>query len=545
MSVQNPHSRIQFRSAQFISGLARSTTIFKGYRRLRCLLFVICMMLVTSSSFAQNSSALLTYQKQHADLTHKFELDLKKLAQSCQQGQRQDGVQAVAQLLKNLQNLDPQSNALPRVVRDEIPISLPAGERRWRLKLRNLQEQQANDLFIFSRKVLHEGFPSYAYDLILETAFLNPDHRSVRLILGYVRNGNEWSTPFEKEMHRRKQQWHQKYGWLPAAHIARYEKGERFVKGRWKSAAQEAEIRRDFRNAWEVRTEHFLIKTNHSLEKGVELATEMEDFYRYFHQNFAGFFNTPEQLGKLFQGARNVFQRKKNNQHVMHYYRTRNEYVQRLQKEIPQIGLTHGIYLFGDRISHFYHRPDAEGDLGTLYHEATHQLFYEAGTIQRNREVGEKNHFWAIEGIACYMESFEKKDDVFRAGNPNHIRFNAARYRLLEDAYYIPLETFAAMGRNSFQTSANISRNYSQASGLSHFFMHANNKKFRDAFVNQMTQLYSFNSRIRNNAKTLEELTGVSYSELDRMYKAYSAAQQKELDERSLSLQTRQDTPSN
>ena len=37
-------------------------------------------------------------------------------------------------------------------------------------------------------------------------------------------------------------------------------------------AGEEAEIRRDFRHAWEIRTEHFLVKTNHSLERGVEIA---------------------------------------------------------------------------------------------------------------------------------------------------------------------------------------------------------------------------------------------------------------------------------
>lgn len=502
------------------------------------LMIFLLLLGMPTRSFAQNSRALMTYQKQHAALQKNFEANLKKLVVQCQQDQQIDGVQKITQLLKELDELDPQSNPLPKSVRDEIPLNLPTGERAWRLKLRNLQEKQANDLFVFSRKVLHAGFPSFAYDLVLETAFLNPDHRSVRLILGYVRNGNDWVTPFEKEMQRRKYQWHEKYGWLPAAHIARYEKGERYVNGRWKSAAQEAEIRRDFRNAWEIRTEHFLIKTNHSLEMGVKLATEMEDFYRYFHQTFVGFFNTPEQLNKLFQGARNFFKRKNGHQHVMHYYSTREEYVNRLQKEIPQIGLTHGIYLFGDRISHFYHRPDAEGDLGTLYHEATHQLFYEAGIVSKNREVGEKNHFWAIEGIACYMESFEKKNDVFRSGNPKHIRFNAARYRLLQDNYYIPLETFASMGRNAFQTSPNISPNYSQASGLSHFFMHAEGRKYRDAFISQLTQLYSFNSRVRNNAKTLEELTGASYTELDRQYKEYSATLQNVLDESELSLQT-------
>ncbi|MDF1742309.1 MAG: DUF1570 domain-containing protein [Gimesia sp.] len=504
------------------------------------LVLFILFLLMSQQTFAQNSRALETYQKQYQSLQADFQDQLIQLARSCQKDQQPEGVQAITQLLNEIKIFDPQATPLPRTLRVDIPLNLPEAERTWRLKLRKLQNEQANALFVFSRKVLHAGFPSYAYDRILETAFHNPDHRSVRQILGYVRNGDEWLTPFEKEMKKRKQQWHPKYGWLPASHLARYEKGERYVNGRWKSAAQEAEIRRDFRNAWEIKTEHFLIKTNHSLEMGVKIATEMEDFHRYFHQTFVGFFKTPEQLKKLFEGARNPFlKRNSNHQHVMHYYSTREEYLQRLQKEIPQIALTHGIYLFGDRISHFYHRPDAQGDLGTLYHEATHQLFYETGSTRIRRQVGEKNHFWAIEGIACYMESFEKTDDGYRAGNPNHIRFNAARYRLLEDNYYVPLETFTAMGRTPFQNSPNISPNYSQASGLSHFFMHAKNREYRDAVISQLSELYSFNSRIRNNAKTLEELIGLSYTELDQQYKAYSSTLQKALDERELSLQSK------
>ncbi|QDT24901.1 DUF1570 domain-containing protein [Gimesia panareensis] len=505
-----------------------------------CLLIFSALILFSPrAGLAQNPRALEIYKKQYQGLQDQFQEKLKQLAEYCQQNQQSEGAQEIAALLKELNEFDPHSYTLPRDVQPELSVSLPQAERIWRLKLKILRKEQANDLFLFSRKVLHAGFPSFAYELILETAYHDPDHRSVRQILGYVRNGAEWMTPFEREMQKRKQKWHPKFGWLPASHIDRYERGERYVNGRWMSAAQEAEIRRDFRNAWEIKTEHFEIKTNHSLEMGVKLATEMEDFYRYFHQTFAGFFNTPEQLQKLFEGARNPFRRRNNNQqHVMHYYSTREEYIQRLQKEIPQIGLTHGIYLFGDRISHFYHRPDAEGDLGTLYHEATHQLFYETGFYRGNRQVGEKNHFWAIEGIACYMESFEKHGNKFRAGNPHHIRFNAARYRLLENQYYVPLEKFAAMGRTAFQSSPNISPNYSQASGLSHFFMHAHRGEYRDAFIKQMTELYSDDSRIRNNAQTLAELTGLSYQELDREYQAYSMALQKALDERTLSQQS-------
>ncbi|QDU00489.1 hypothetical protein V6x_01620 [Gimesia chilikensis] len=504
-------------------------------------LLLCCALLVLApgAGWAQNARALEVYHKQYNALRDQFQDQLKQLAASCRQNQQPEGTEAIAALIQEWSEFDPDSYTLPREVQPDLPASLPAGERMWRLKLKNLQEDQANDLFVFSRKVLYAGFPSFAYDLIRETAYHNPDHRSVRQILGYVRNGDEWMTPFEKEMQDHRQKWHPQFGWLPTTHIARYERGERYVNGRWMSAAQEAEIRRDFRNAWEIKTEHFLIKTNHSLEMGVKLATEMEEFYRYFHQTFAGFFNTPEQLRRMFQGSRNPFRRQNQQQHVMHYYSTRQEYLQRLQKEIPQIALTHGIYLFGDRISHFYYNPEAEGDLGTLYHEATHQLFYETGNSRGSRQVGEKNHFWAIEGIACYMESFEKKGKKFKAGNPNHIRFNAARYRLLEDQYYVPLEKFAAMGRTAFQGSPNISPNYSQASGLSHFFMHANQGEYRDAFIQQMTQLYSENSRLRNNAQSLPELTGLSYDELDRKYLAYSMTLQKALDEQALNLQSR------
>jgi len=548
MPVQNHQSQL-FKNGSVAAVISQVVCrdFSSGYPRFLSALRVASLMLILSNTgFAQISRALETYQKQYESLEADFHDNLKQLAQSCQKDQQLDGVQAITKLLNETQNFDPQATPLPRALRAEIPLNLPAAERTWRLKLRNLQDEQAKDLFVFSRKVLHAGFPSYAYDRILETAFHNSDHRSVRQILGYVRNGNEWMTPFEKEMHNRKRQWHPKYGWLPASHVARYEKGERYVNGRWKSAAQEAEIRRDFRNAWEIKTEHFKIKTNHSLEMGVKIATEMENFHRYFHQTFVGFFKTPDQLKKLFEGARNPFlKRNQNTQHVMHYYSTREEYLQRLQKEIPQIALTHGIYLFGDRISHFYHRPEAQGDLGTLYHEATHQLFYETGSSRTSRQVGEKNHFWAIEGIACYMESFEKNDDGYRAGNPNHIRFNAARFRLLNDNYYVPLETFAAMGRTAFQGSQNISPNYSQASGLSHFFMHAKDREYRDAFIKHLTQLYSFSSRVRNNAKTLEELTGLSYAELNHQYKTYSADLQKAIDERELSLQTQSEPRSN
>src|SRR3972149_3983335 len=104
-------------------------------------------------------------------------------------------------------------------------------------------------------------------------------------------------------MQREKYVWHDKFGWLLASQVKEYEAGKRYYR-RWMSAEQEAEIRRDFKQAWEVRTEHYLVKTNHSLERGVEIAKLLETYHDFFIQTFAAFFTTPEQMQKLFVSAR-------------------------------------------------------------------------------------------------------------------------------------------------------------------------------------------------------------------------------------------------
>ena len=73
------------------------------------------------------------------------------------------------------------------------------------------------------------------------------------------------------------------------------------------SAEREAANRSDFHHAWKIRTEHFEIVTDYSLERGVELGVALEDFHRFFVREFAAFFNTPQQMQALFNaGAANT-----------------------------------------------------------------------------------------------------------------------------------------------------------------------------------------------------------------------------------------------
>jgi len=480
--------------------------------------FLFCCQMVGVSHEVdyQQERVLALQEKKHRQHQESYQRELQELLRYCQQEELTEASKIVRQWVQLPDLEDLQSRALPTKVQETIPLDLPQEERFWRTQLRHHRKEYAKQIYLLARQALHAGSPSYAHKLIREVLYFDPDHLVARRLLGYVQYKEDWVTPFAAQMLRKGNVWHDRFGWLPKNHVERYEAGERQFRSRWMSATQEAEIRRDFKYAWEVRTDHFLVKTNHSLEQAVVMAQALEQYHQHFHEIFAAFYESPDQLRKLFAGANPRIARKQHSQvHEVHYYRTKQEYVQRLIKKIPQIAITNGLYYTTDRIAYFYHNPEAK-DLSTLFHEATHQMMYE--TDPRDRGIAENRNFWITEGIACYMESYRQDKELVHFGDPNHIRIVAARYRYLNDEYYLPLKQFSDMGMQRFQTHRAISKNYSQASGLAHFFMHYKQGLYRDALIQHLAQIYSPRPV---EIQSLAELTGVSFTELDRQYGEY------------------------
>ena len=207
----------------------------------------------------------------------------------------------------------------------------------------------------------------------------------------------------------------------------------------------------------------------------------------------------------------------------VHYYRSKEEYVRRLRPKIPQIEITDGLYFTGDRIAYFYH-DDAVVEDRRLFHEGTHQLFYESLPV--DRLVGERTNFWFVEGIACYLESYREipTPDGPRSeiGDPTDARVYAARVRLTRDGFYVPLKTLTGMSRVEIQADANlIGRLYSQSSGLCHFLMHGDGGIYRNAVGGMLDALYQRSPRDRRPVPTFADLTGVPFEVLDRRYAAH------------------------
>lgn len=469
---------------------------------------------------ARRTRDVSSFRKLHDERRLKFEAGLIELARVCEKDKKlPEAAEEIRRLAEPRDTSELRMAPLPRQVQPPLRNDLSSDEHFWRAQLRFHQQEYAKELYALSRQALKAGHVSFAYDLIREVALHDSDHVAARKILGFVRSGDDWLSAFEFQMQKAKKVWTDDFGWLPKDFVDRYARGERSYRGRWISATKEAEIRRDWVNAWEIQTEHYLVKTNHSLERGVELAKKLEDFHGLFFQMMAGFFNSAEQVQQLFDGnnARPLAARREAN--VVHYYRTRDEYVETLKKETSQpIEITKGIYFPRNKIAFFFYDPDSDDD-STLYHEATHQLL--SGSRPMTGEIGIKSDFWIIEGIACYMESFRREEDRFSVGDPNNNRLRAARLHLVDDNYYVPLREFARMGMETFQRAREIRKNYSQGAALTHFFMHYDDGRYREALIEHLSQIYNPAKNVRENPESLEELTGVANEELDQQYANY------------------------
>ena len=427
-------------------------------------------------------------------------------------------------------------------------------ERNWRTQLRHHQTERGKEMYIAARSALRAGLPSLAFSMIGDVLYLDSDHKFARSIIGQqlfkdpTRSDDplyegEWVSPFEVQMRggSKPHIYDSRFGWIPAASIARYEEGFRPWQGNWISKEKEAELRREFRNAWEIRSEHFLVKTNVSLEAGVELTEKLEVFYEWMQQNMAAFFDTPEALEDRFeQAARSATRRKGAAPMEVHYYATREEFRKRLEGKIPPNIEVTGFYWDADQTCYFYAKDD-RNDFSTVFHEATHQILdvhtrSSRSVAARNRGrqlklrppyqwiLCENSNFWMIEGIACYMESFQIMDGEVSIGDPQFVRFDMARRRVLEPElfFYVPLQQYCRLGKETFQYHENISQLYTQASGLTHFMMHFDDGVYRDDFFALLAAAYRPPIRgVVTEEPSFDKISGVPFDMLDRQYRVH------------------------
>ncbi len=416
----------------------------------------------------------------------------------------------------------PGPKADSRVVADHAPknddSNTPPASRdesdlddHWRSRFWAARRAQARRVFDLARQAAETGERGLAWRLVHEVLYEDPNHAQARKILGYEFYEGRWLSAFEISKARSGQRWHERFGWLPAEHVARYEAGERYYKGRWMSDEEERRQRGTLSRGWFVNSEHYAVHTDESLEAAVSLAVRLERFYDVWRQLFIEFYSPPAQFKRWFETG--MLPSASPRRHKVTFYRNKDEYVSALVDGEPNIAITTGYYRGDDKTVHYFAQPGM--DDSNLFHEATHQLFSETRKVIRR--IGDEQNFWLVEGVACYMESLVLEDAWCLVGGTTAGRIMDAHYRLLTDDFYVPLSDFVELGMREFQTDERIRKLYSQASGLAWFLMAADNEAGTRTVVDYLTAVYTG----RDTPQTLSDLAGADFVELDRRYRAY------------------------
>ncbi|TWT85959.1 hypothetical protein Pla123a_07670 [Posidoniimonas polymericola] len=362
--------------------------------------------------------------------------------------------------------------------------------------------------------------PTAALQLATQALTVDPDNEVARRVLGYEQKDDQpngqWLTPYQAKQVGRGYVWHAKYGWIKQDDVDRYEADERRHGRRLLTAEEDAARHATIDDGWQVRTDHFLVTTNHSLEAGAMIAAELEKLFQVWRQLFAGYYLGDAEVQARFDGTRSARQRSR--PYNVIYHRSKQEYVAALRHKQPQIDKTLGIYFDDLREAHFFAGETI--DRATLYHEGVHQLFKES--VRSRREVGMQHGFWLVEGIACYFESLTPPADEeaeWTIGGPNGGRLPAARHRLIVDKFYVPLAELAALGKLDLQRRPDLAALYSQSAGLAAYLMEGEKGAMREPLVGHLRALYEGDATPDDLFERLERTPG----ELDAGYRRWLA----------------------
>jgi hypothetical protein len=383
----------------------------------------------------------------------------------------------------------------------------------------------ADALFAEARAAAEAGASSEVFDLAARTLHADPGHAAARTVLGYELVDGVWRTPYEASNRLKNASWRPRYGWLTDDENARYEAGERLLGRRWITAEQDASRREAIEDGWTIRTDHFAVTTNHSLEAGAQLAAELEGLFQVWRQAFAGYWLEDREVRALFAGERMA--RKRSRPMKVYYHRDKAGYVEHLRRRQPRIAETLGIYFDDAREAHFFAPPEGadaeelELARATLYHEAAHQLFAENGPGRRG--AGRDANFWLVEGAACYFELLAPGTDLpgpgggpatYTLGNPAQGRLPSALAR----GPVLPLAELAVMGQTDLQRRDDLAAVYAQATGLVAMLRHGQHAaEDREALVRTLRAVYSG----RPDGEEIARQTGRSAAELDEDYRQF------------------------
>ncbi|MDR1494294.1 MAG: hypothetical protein LBT05_16490 [Planctomycetaceae bacterium] len=444
---------------------------------------------------------------------NEYRREAERLARWCEQNGLREQAEITRKFVLPILEEKLYLPILPRhYQKDQIPDDASPNLVYWHDSWNRIRQNLALKLQEQAKLALHENRVILAMQMISIALHASPDSDSLRNALGYKLYENEWRTQWEVDQLKQGKINHEKFGWIPAKYVERYESGERYNNSKWISKEEDDAFHAKIENGWIISSEHYDVQTNHSIEEGVRLSRRLEIFYRVWKQVFIQYLASSSQLAEQWEGKRVLY---KEPRLRIVFFKNRRDYLNTLQKDDPKVSMSVGFYDDKMQKCYFYKHdgktPNAERDMyRTVFHEGTHQLFNCAKKVNPTNQA----NFWATEAAAIYMETLRREGNYYVLGNPQDIRVLSAKYRFFESKFYIPFGNIVALNARTFQKAPYLPELYSQCGGMAYFLMHYDKGRYRDAFVTYLDAIYLG----RDAKSTLFHLTAESPETLDSQY---------------------------
>ena len=416
--------------------------------------------------------------------------------------------------------------------------SVEVGKKTWQNEREAIRLEAAKALFDLAGRAAQgpESMFALADECLRGVIARQPDHAEARRLLGFLPHQGGWATPFAARKLAEGFVYDKTYGWVKGDWVPHLRRGELPDRGsnRWLPAAEADALRRDWATRWVISTEHFRIETNVPLNEAISFGRKLEDLHQLFFSIMADVIDADRlPLAQRFRNpnlkptgsnAKSPFQ--------VFYFATRAEYSQYLtpyQGDGAKISLGTYVPRKDDRskqfggVSYFFNDVGGELDVtSTLYHEASHQLLFEAaGPDDYARNVG---NYWVFEGLGTYFETLQHEPDgMLRIGGLVGPRMAQAQAQLLDEHKFVPIEDLVSMNVAKFQGARGsrvIYLHYAESMALAVFLMQAKKSRHRECFLDYVRDAYK--GRFRGGSgRSLEDRVGVRYPELDRAFLDY------------------------
>lgn len=286
-------------------------------------------------------------------------------------------------------------------------------------------------------------------------------------------------------------------GWVTKEEAEKRKKGLLPVGAEWLPAKEATARRAKWPEAWEVRSAHFLVRTNTSEKEGAAMAARAEELIVALRRELEGETEPLPSPAKPWE---------------IHSYASRADldaHIDSVHAGKPFLKQMGGFFSPQDQVSHFC--PPKENQISTLEdivrHETTHHLlsdFWQASAPQF------KPGYWAWEGVACYFETIEVKDGKILTGRRSHARLVMAKDDLAKGKFRA-LEELAVADQNKLGSM------YEQSAALAHFFMHSESGKKRARFVEYLKTI----GKGAGDAGTWEKCFGKKPADMQAEFEAY------------------------